>query len=270
MALVENDFILSSDPVEAEEWQATGTRLSDYWARVVNKPHSVPTKSAPSASQSAPEEIEPEESHLPPPIDIDIDIAASHAPETRTEPPTPCISRATLALSSPTTPLPASHSPAGPSLSSHSVQPPAPQSPTLPQLQTRSFRQRKPGQLNPYSLEQLKYAHSLSKTDWQDAIVPLKRQTEASAEELTKRKEWSKLRGEDDLDGWMVLEDGVRVRKEDVQHRQAEQGHAASKHKKRKRCSASLLNTIQQYTDSDHRQLRCRKTIAARTTGLLL
>lgn len=82
----------------------------------------------------------------------------------------------------------------------------------VPILAGRSLRQRTAKQLNPYSLEQATYVLKLQKQDWQDAVVKI-RSHELSAEELACRAQQIRARGADDLDGWLVLEDGTRVRR---------------------------------------------------------
>ncbi|KAI5480131.1 methyl methanesulfonate-sensitivity protein 22 [Pseudohyphozyma bogoriensis] len=94
------------------------------------------------------------------------------------------------------------------------------------QPQCRSLRTRKPAQLKPYSIEQAAYTKELLANQWEGAVVaaPKVKAVELSAEELRRKKKDREKRGDDDLDGWLVLEDGRRVRKEKARGRGEEEG----------------------------------------------
>lgn len=228
--------VLSSDPAEHEEWLSL---QPDYWTlpqTLTSQPANEPVLqvSSPLLVDDEFEDSQP----LPQPVDISTppDVsrsisASSQTPspsrtinETRSRLPVPSTSRVTLESS-----LSQEESmPIRPSKSAISIPESQPEvsvtenhksdaagASVQEQMYQRSFRQRKPGQLNPYSIEQARYQAVLQKQDWEDAVVPLKRTHEYTAEELARKKEAAKKRGADDLDGWLVLEDGVRVRKED-------------------------------------------------------
>lgn len=75
----------------------------------------------------------------------------------------------------------------------------------------RSLRQRAPKQLMPYSLEQARYVTALSRNQWEDAVVKV-RTVDWSAEELAARKARQLAAGQDDLEGWLELEQGMQKR----------------------------------------------------------
>jgi len=86
----------------------------------------------------------------------------------------------------------------------------------------RPLRARTAAQLNPYSIEQAKYTKSLLKNGWHGAVVAGPKDKELSAEELRRKKAETERKGADDLDGWLVLEDGARLRKEVEKGRETE------------------------------------------------
>lgn len=77
--------------------------------------------------------------------------------------------------------------------------------------QGRSMRNRSAAQLNPYAMEQAKYARSLAKNGWQDAVVKFRRPPEDSAEKLLRKKEEAVLAPKDNLGGWLEYEAGQQI-----------------------------------------------------------
>jgi hypothetical protein len=75
----------------------------------------------------------------------------------------------------------------------------------------RSFRNRTAAQLNPYAMEQAKYARSLAKNGWADAVVKFRRPAEDSAADLTRKKEHANLAAKDGLGGWLEYEEGQKI-----------------------------------------------------------
>lgn len=239
-----------SDPIEFQEWHSV--HQSNYWDHHQNQQKQVqPSTPTPLILSPPPKSpIADEDSQsLPPPLNFsplsDSPTPISSSPprlpsppsqiETRpSSPPVPSTSRVTLdqaASSSQEDPdqtlivkpqaqtalgvIPDSPPAAAKDHQQQLQQAPHVSASTNAGAYQRSFRQRKPGQINPYSLEQARYKAVLERQDWEDAVVPLKRSHELTAEELARKKEEAKKRGADDLEGWLVLEDGVRVRKED-------------------------------------------------------
>lgn len=87
---------------------------------------------------------------------------------------------------------------------------------TEPHFASRSLRQRAPQQLKPYSVEAAKYVITLNRKDWQDAVVMLKDRPELDTKERKAKKRALLERGADDLEGWLELEDGMQVRREEA------------------------------------------------------
>lgn len=75
----------------------------------------------------------------------------------------------------------------------------------------RAFRQRSAAQLNPYAVEQARYARELQKNGWRNAILRPAKVVEESAEELARRKQLATLNPKDDLDGWLEYEQDQRI-----------------------------------------------------------
>lgn len=91
---------------------------------------------------------------------------------------------------------------------------PSPQD-EAPLFATRTFRQRNAQQLKPFSLEAARYVANMNKRDWQDAVVVQRKTAELDSRELKAKKRAVLERGADDLDGWLELEDGMQVRREE-------------------------------------------------------
>lgn len=73
-------------------------------------------------------------------------------------------------------------------------------------LQGRSLRNRTAAQLNPYSIEQARYARTLLRNGWQGAVVAGPRAIELSAEEMRRKKLESDRAPKDNLGGWLEFE----------------------------------------------------------------
>ncbi|GAA5931636.1 hypothetical protein JCM10213_003163 [Rhodosporidiobolus nylandii] len=76
-----------------------------------------------------------------------------------------------------------------------------------PPLAGRSFRTRTAAQLNPYSIEQVKYTRSLLRNGWEGAVVRGQRAVEETAAELQRKKLAQAKRPKDSLGGWLVDEE---------------------------------------------------------------
>lgn len=102
----------------------------------------------------------------------------------------------------------------------------------------RSFRQRAPKQLMPYSIEQAGYIHALNKNQWEDAVVKV-RTADWTAEELAARKAQQLAVGQDDLEGWLKLERGMSKRAADDPEHVLPVPREALSSTKRKRASGT-------------------------------
>lgn len=72
---------------------------------------------------------------------------------------------------------------------------------------SRALRNRTAAQLNPYSIEQARYARTLLKNGWQGAVVAGPRAVELSAEELHRKKMAHEQAPKDSLGGWLQHEE---------------------------------------------------------------
>ena len=93
----------------------------------------------------------------------------------------------------------------------------------------RTFRQRKPAQLQPYTTEQSRYARTLLANGWKGALVAgLARGGSLSTDELRRRKEEADKAPRDNLGGWLELESGQKVGRVQEEGESSESGSEAS------------------------------------------
>jgi hypothetical protein len=86
--------------------------------------------------------------------------------------------------------------------------------PPSPLAAGRALRARTAVQQNPFTAEHARYQTILHRNGWDDAVLRLPKAKEETPEERAARLAEAKRREKDDLDGWLVLEDGSRVRRE--------------------------------------------------------
>lgn len=120
----------------------------------------------------------------------------------------------------------------------------------------RSLRQRKAIQLNPYKLEQMRYAVTCVRNDWEDAVVAPVRTEELSERDQRKRKEQLQRDGAYDHEGWLELEAGVKHREDpdDQRHRagslSSEDGGGPAPRRKKQR-TGKMVSVFCAREDSD-------------------